>query len=651
MAATRTSTRLAASGLLRPLTSTATTTPSTSSLKRDSLQAELERDPQLSTSKRLASAQAFKSTTSAAALERQLVILKAANGELEKKLRDKESAVDQLERDRRWLSDREKEEKESREREQKQWEEEKAATSTTLRSLRNQLSTLSSEFAELQDAHSTLSHRTSSTISSLKTQVATLTSQNASVQAELSDSRESEARKDAKIAELQDTLHPPPLRFNEEKVLMDELAKLSDHLRKLESKNMKMAAELAVLREEKRDLEKKLEVMEGMRRKVGELELELEETGENAETPPSSPSVGQTKELTSLRLHMHNYLKTWYHCCQSSPARSRDSYVEKREEELCEAIEDLRTQLYTREVKLKVMERKLALRLNKRIRSKITWKNRKGSESEWITARFAQASTARVKHLEDLLEQMKIANDDLLKEMKDRNGGRARANDEVLEELEKMKQERAGCRKAAREELAFELSGEIAGGRHVPPKTRILQLADNPEQRWFDLRQEAVDRLKGENEALLKRLEKSRPRYQATATSSSGEHPMEVEGRGRSSDLVPRESYELVAEEKKELENEVKQKEKRLLRLQQVYSSKTAEFREAIASILGSIRVTSLYDLGASFVFKPLSGPTTDDLPSMMHYWVETERCIPGFLASVTLECYDKMKREGGTGS
>lgn len=33
------------------------------------------------------------------------------------------------------------------------------------------------------------------------------------------------------------------------------------------------------------------------------------------------------------------------------------------------------------------------------------------------------------------------------------------------------------------------------------------------------------------------------------------------------------------------------------------------------------------------------------DLPSLMQYWIEGEQCIPGFLASVTLECYDNSKR------
>jgi len=226
----------------------------------------------------------------------------------------------------------------------------------------------------------------------------------------------------------------------------------------------------------------------------------------------------------------------------------------------------------------------------------------------------------------------------------------------------------------ALEQTLFELRGEIAGGRHVPPGVRILSMTDNPEQQWFDLRQATMDRLKGENEALMRRL-KELEESGARVTQEQGE------------ELVPRESWELVNREKQELEDVVKQKEKRLLRLQQVgtipsnrdldidffpsqvFTSKSAEFREAIASILGvklafypngQVRVTSIYDLCASFVFQPTSksegarmqliaqgegGP--QDLPNLMQYWIENEQCLPGFLASVTLECYDKSKREG----
>ena len=72
------------------------------------------------------------------------------------------------------------------------------------------------------------------------------------------------------------------------------------------------------------------------------------------------------------------------------------------------------------------------------------------------------------------------------------------------------------------------------------------------------------------------------------------------------------------------------------------------------------MRVTSTYDLNAAFVFQPLRGGAEGvrmqlvatgengpaEIPELMGYWVEQEQCIPCFLAAVTLECYEKSKRD-----
>lgn len=108
------------------------------------------------------------------------------------------------------------------------------------------------------------------------------------------------------------------------------------------------------------------------------------------------------------------------------------------------------------------------------------------------------------------------------------------------------------------EQTLFELQGEIAAGHHVPPGVRVLSLKQNPAQEWSDLRQAVMNRLKGENEALIKRLKELEENGSGKASSVQG------------GDLVPRESWEVVNKEKTELEDVVKQKEKRLLRLQQV---------------------------------------------------------------------------------
>jgi mitotic spindle assembly checkpoint protein MAD1 len=109
------------------------------------------------------------------------------------------------------------------------------------------------------------------------------------------------------------------------------------------------------------------------------------------------------------------------------------------------------------------------------------------------------------------------------------------------------------------EQTLFELRGKIGAGNHVPPGVRVLCLRDNPVQQWTDLRQSVMDRLKSENEALIKRLHELE---RSGAVVADSQAPRD--------ELVPRESWEVLDKEKKELEEVVKQKEKRLLRLQQV---------------------------------------------------------------------------------
>ena len=102
-----------------------------------------------------------------------------------------------------------------------------------------------------------------------------------------------------------------------------------------------------------------------------------------------------------------------------------------------------------------------------------------------------------------------------------------------------------------------------------------------------------------------------------------------------------------------------------------MFTAKSAEFREAIQSIMGvklafypngQVRVTSTFDLNAAFVFQPARGGGEGEGPRMqlvaqgegaspevselMQYWVGQEECIPCFLSGVTLECYEKSKRE-----
>lgn len=134
------------------------------------------------------------------------------------------------------------------------------------------------------------------------------------------------------------------------------------------------------------------------------------------------------------------------------------------------------------------------------------------------------------------------------------------------------------------EQTLFELGGEIGAGRHIPPNTRILSLRQNPAQQWADSRKEVLDRLKSENEALLERLRVLTENGQRVQTEGTGDEARERE------DHIPKESWETLSFETQELREQVNQKEKRLLRLQQVKcpldSSSLSLSRELIRFLL-----------------------------------------------------------------
>ncbi len=99
----------------------------------------------------------------------------------------------------------------------------------------------------------------------------------------------------------------------------------------------------------------------------------------------------------------------------------------------------------------------------------------------------------------------------------------------------------------------WETGVAVSDGTLTPRNTVILQMQANPASEHFALRRQELDRIKGENTALLGRI-----------------HQLETGAGGEGGELVPRESWESANAEKEELLRAVAQKELRLLRLKQV---------------------------------------------------------------------------------
>ncbi|MCJ1380943.1 coiled-coil domain-containing protein mad1 [Xylographa soralifera] len=167
--------------------------------------------------------------------------------------------------------------------------------------------------------------------------------------------------------------------------------------------------------------------------------------------------------------------------------------------------------------------------------------------------------------------------------------------------------------------------------------TRILALRSNPTDDVQRLKYSTITSLREENRALVAQLEAA----------------------PHSTNVVPISSLENARAKIAELEYTVQEKEKRMLRLKQVFAKTTTDFREAVASLLGwkmdpmpqgRFRLTSLYNPttmddgedgdGGSLIFDGVSGAMKASSPEffleikgLIRFWVEERKWIPGFLA------------------
>lgn len=202
-------------------------------------------------------------------------------------------------------------------------------------------------------------------------------------------------------------------------------------------------------------------------------------------------------------------------------------------------------------------------------------------------------------------------------------------------------------------------------------RTRILELRANPTAEAEKIKTSTLTTLRAENRDLLAQLRNS-PDYRQGLVK-----------------VVPRSTLDRTRLERAQLERTVAEKEKRMRRLKEIWTAKSAEFREAVASVLGykldflpngRVRVTSMFHLSPAYRHGGAGGEDEDDGPGSMSdgaensivfdgengtmkisggpnslfareirdlikFWVEERKDIPCFLAAMTLDLYDKTTR------
>lgn len=197
--------------------------------------------------------------------------------------------------------------------------------------------------------------------------------------------------------------------------------------------------------------------------------------------------------------------------------------------------------------------------------------------------------------------------------------------------------------------------------------TRILELRENPTAEAEKIKMATLNTLRSENQALLAQLR--------------GEHS--------GVKVVPISTLDNLNLEMQEMERIVADKEKRMRRFKEIFTAKSSEFREAVASLLGykldflpngRVRVTSMFHLSAAYrhgdsdapsdargpgsmgngeensivfdgengTMKISGGPNSLfalEIKPLIKFWVEERKDIPCFLAAMTLDFYDKTTR------
>ena len=181
-------------------------------------------------------------------------------------------------------------------------------------------------------------------------------------------------------------------------------------------------------------------------------------------------------------------------------------------------------------------------------------------------------------------------------------------------------------------------------------KTRILSLRSNPSDNFEATKLSTLGTLRQENKDLLVQLETRND----TATGTK---------------LVPQSTLENLRLEMQDLEQQVRDKEKRMLRLKEIFGKKSLEFREAVFSLLGwktdfrpngkvalSLNTGDdggegeeeciIFD-GENGTMKIAGGPDSAfavKIRPLIRQWVEGRRYIPGLMAGIIMS-----KVEDGT--
>lgn len=499
-------------------------------------------------------------------------------------------------------------------------------------------------------------------------------------------------------------------------VLKRELSDQVNHIRNLETSNRKQNTELdhlrkvqknvEVIEEQKRSLENQLQLMKEVEAELGTVQIQKQmledERGswisllqENDQPAEFDSPEAVARALLQERIEKATLVDRVGNV--EAQFLEKDEVIKGLEAEkasLREEAEKLRASgggaATESRVKLRLeRQRALAVKEVEYLRAQL-----KTFDTEEVTMhpgenQFDEQKSSQIAHLEKLVDEYRVelekAHEELSKqEPPQQDGAQPRglkrplspsesdAESErlsVLSRKNRKLQESLSKSEQASTLLRRELDAAKSQLKSFQSKsrTRVLELRANPTAEAENLKLSSLTTLRAENRDLLAQLH----------------------GKHTDIKVVPASALESMKLDINAMERSVADKEKRMRRLKEIWTAKSSEFREAVASLLGykldflpngRVRVTSMFHLSAAYrhgdpdaaadsqgpgsmgngeensiifdgengTMKISGGPNSlfaMEIRPLIKFWVEERKDIPCFLAAMTLDFYDKTTR------
>jgi mitotic spindle assembly checkpoint protein MAD1 len=606
----------------------------------------------------------------------------------------------------------------------------KAGFERKIRSLQDENQKLQEEFGDTQSLLSDQERQFKYQINELETVRASLQRTIEELQNDLENARsiqqstqEKLTQREADIADLE----AANIRLKSEgsdadalTVLKRELSQQVSHIRELELTNRDQSSELrnlreisktvGVIEEQKRSLEIKLQLMDGVEAELNTAQIQKQILEDERQTWASLLQEGdQPAELDSpeaiVRALTRGRIETAsltdrVEVVEAKLLKKDETIrsLEKEKSDLQQELEKARIAAATAIAGPGAAEARVRSRLERQrvlavkeveyLRAQLKTFDTDEETMNGDQPQFDQKKSEHIAQLEKLLDEYRVEIQQTHEELSKREAPKeddsqargvkrplspadSEAESEriaVLTRKNRKLQEHIAKSEQASTLARRELDAAKSQIKHLKSKsrTRVLELRDNPTSQVEQIKMTTLTTLQTENRDLLAQLR----------------------GERTGAKVVPVSAVESIKLEMQDMERTVADKEKRMRRLKEIWTAKSSEFREAVASLLGfkldflpngRVRVTSMFHLSSAYrhgdsdaasdsgpgsmgngeensivfdgengTMKISGGPNSlfaMEIKPLIKFWVEERKDIPCFLAAMTLDFYDKTTR------